>query len=68
MAEQNYRIEDIVDYSMQDNPTKVMDAFNSIISPKVLDGLATMKQNVAKQYLNHPAFEESTEEELGDTE
>ncbi len=38
---------DIVDYSMQNNPLKVNDAFGHLISSKVVDMLATKKQEVS---------------------
>lgn len=69
MAGKNYSFEDIVDYSMQDNPTKVMDAFNSLIAPKVMDGLAAMKQQVASNYMNaSQATEEDFEDDIEETE
>ena len=51
MAEQavqrDFKTVDIVDYSMQSNPTKVIDAFDQIISNKVVDGLETKKREVS---------------------
>ena len=38
---------DIIDYSMQNNPLKVNDAFGHLISSKVVDMLATKKQEVS---------------------
>ena len=51
MAEQtsqrNFKTVDIIDYSMQNNPTKVNDAFDQLISSKVIDGLETRKREVS---------------------
>ena len=51
MAEQttqrNFKTVDIIDYSMQSNPTSVNDAFDQIISNKVVDGLETKKREVS---------------------
>ena len=51
MAEQatqrDFKTVDIIDYSMQSNPTKVNDAFDQIITNKVVDGLETRKREVS---------------------
>ena len=51
MAEQevqrNFKTVDIIDYSMQSNPTQVHDAFDQIITSKVVDGLETKKREVS---------------------
>ena len=51
MAEQevqrNFKTVDILDYSMQSNPTKVNDAFDQIITSKVVNGLETKKREVS---------------------
>ena len=45
--QQEFKTVDIVDFSMQNNPIKVNDAFNQLISSKVVDMLATKKQEVS---------------------
>ena len=47
MAEQNFKTVDIIDYSMQSSPTQVHDAFDQIITNKVVDGLETKKREVS---------------------
>ena len=51
MAEQEvqrtFKTVDIIDYSMQSNPTSVNDAFDQIITSKVIDGLETRKREVS---------------------
>ena len=47
VAQQNFKTLDIIDYSMQSNPTKVNDAFDQIITSKVIDGLETKKREVS---------------------
>jgi len=47
MAEQDFKTVDIIDYSMQSNPTSVNDAFDQIITNKVVDGLETKKREVS---------------------
>ena len=53
MAEQEVNKEikmvDIVDFSMQDKPVKVTDAFNTLISDKVVNSISTRKQEVSAQ-------------------
>ena len=45
--QQEFKTVDLIDYSMQNNPLKVNDAFNQLISSKVVDMLATKKQEVS---------------------
>ena len=47
VTQQNFKTVDIIDYSMQSNPTKVSDAFDQIITNKVIDGLETKKREVS---------------------
>ena len=51
MAEQStqkdYKTVDIVDFAMQGKPTKINDAFGQLISNKVVDSLASRKQEVS---------------------
>ena len=51
MAKQQteFKTVDIVDFSMQDNPTKVMDAFGHVVSSKVVDSLTNRKREVSAQ-------------------
>ena len=46
-TQRNYKTVDIIDYSMQSNPTSVNDAFDQIITSKVIDGLETKKREVS---------------------
>ena len=46
-VQQNFKTVDIIDYSMQSNPTQVHDAFDQIIKNKVVDGLETRKREVS---------------------
>ena len=47
VAQQNFKTVDIIDYSMQSNPTKVNAAFDQIITNKVIGGLETKKREVS---------------------
>ena len=51
MAEQptqkEFKTVDIVDFAMQGNPLRINDAFGHLISNKVVDSLATKKQEVS---------------------
>ena len=51
MAEQetqrDFKTVDIVDFAMQSKPTRVNDAFGQLISNKIVDSLATKKQEVS---------------------
>ena len=57
MAEQEvqrtFKTVDIIDYSMQSNPTSVNDAFDQIITSKVIDGLETRKREVCARMFSH---------------
>ena len=75
MAEQevqrNFKTVDIIDYSMQSNPTKVNDAFDQIISNKVVDGLETKKREVSARIFSdkeEPEVEVQAEPEPETTE
>ena len=67
MAEQKtqkaLKMVDIVDFSMQDKPIKVTDAFNTLIADKVTNSIDARKQEVsAKMFadkVEEPAAEES---------
>ena len=63
-AQKDYKTVDIVDFAMQGKPTKINDAFGQLISNKVVDSLASRKQQVsAKMFadkVEEPAVEEPT--------
>ena len=46
-VQQNFKTVDIIDYSMQSSPTQVHDAFDQIITSKVVDGLEPRKREVS---------------------
>ena len=46
-AQQDFKTVDIIDYSMQSSPTQVHDAFDQIITSKVIDGFETKKREVS---------------------
>ena len=65
-AQQDFKMVDIIDFAMQSKPTKVNDAFGQLISNKVVDSLATRKQEVSAKMFSDkeedPAIEEPTAE------
>ena len=65
MAEQatqrDFKTVDIIDYSMQSNPSKVNDAFDQIITNKVIGGLETKKREVSARMFSDK--EENSNEE-----
>ncbi len=65
MAEQQISKEttpvNIVDFSMQDKPIKVTDAFNSIMSNKIVDSLVAKKQEVSAQMFTNKIQEPEVE-------
>ena len=68
MAEQptqkEFKTVDIVDFAMQGNPLRINDAFGHLISNKVVDSLATKKQEVsAKIFADKVEPEAETTEE-----
>ena len=68
MAEQEANKEiktvDIVDFSMQDKPIKVTDAFNSLISDKVVDSITSRKQDVATKMFSNKEMPTTGEPEV----
>ena len=66
MAEQETQRElkmvDIVDFSMQDKPIKVTDAFNTLIADKVTSAIDTRKQDVSARMFADKVEEPSVEE------
>ena len=65
MAEQQepreLRTVDIVDFSMQDKPVKVTDAFNTLIADKVTNSIDVRKQEVSAKMFADKVEEPSTE-------
>ena len=65
MAEQETQRElkmvDIVDFSMQDKPIKVTDAFNTLIADKVTNSIDVRKQEVSAKMFADKIEEPSTE-------
>ena len=61
-VQQDFKTVDIIDFAMQSKPTRVNDAFGQLISNKVVNSLASRKQEVsAKMFTNKeedPAIEE----------
>ena len=66
-ANKEIKMVDIVDFSMQDKPVKVTDAFNSLISNKVVDSIASRKQDVATSMFTSKVEEPSVEEPPAET-
>ena len=66
MAEQevqrDFKTVDIIDYSMQSKPTQVHDAFDQIITNKVVDGLETRKREVSARMFSDKIEEPEIEE------
>ena len=55
------RTVDIVDFSMQDKPIKVTDAFNTLIADKVTNSIDVRKQEVSAKMFADKIEEPSTE-------
>ena len=68
VAQQNFKTVDIIDYSMQSNPTKVNDAFDQIITNKVVDGLETKKREVSARMFSDKEEISNEEPEAETTE
>ncbi len=68
VAQQNFKTLDIIDYSMQSNPTKVNDAFDQIITSKVIDGLETKKREVSARMFSDKEEISNEEPEAETTE
>ena len=67
MAEQEtqkaLKMVDIVDFSMQDKPIKVGDAFNTLIADKVTSAIDTRKQDVSARMFADKVEEPAAAEE-----
>ena len=61
-AQRDFKTVDIIDYSMQSNPTSVNDAFDQIITNKVVDGLETRKREVSARMFSDKIEEPEIEE------
>ena len=61
-VQQDFKTVDIIDYSMQSNPTQVHDAFDQIITNKVVDGLETRKREVSARMFSDKIEEPEIEE------
>ena len=72
MAEQttqrDFKTVDIIDYSMQSNPSKVNDAFDQIITNKVIGGLETKKREVSARMFSDKEEISNEEPEAETTE
>ena len=61
-VQQDFKTVDIIDYSMQSSPTQVHDAFDQIITSKVVDGLETRKREVSARMFSDKIEEPEIEE------
>ena len=61
-VQQDFKTVDIIDYSMQSSPTQVHDAFDQIITNKVVDGLETKKREVSARMFSDKIEEPEIEE------
>ena len=61
-AQRDFKTVDIIDYSMQSKPTQVHDAFDQIITSKVVDGLETRKREVSARMFSDKIEEPEIEE------
>ena len=61
-VQQDFKTVDIIDYSMQSSPTQVHDAFDQIITSKVIDGLETRKREVSARMFSDKIEEPEIEE------
>ena len=67
-AQRDFKTVDIIDYSMQSNPTKVNDAFDQIITSKVIGGLETKKREVSARMFSDKEEISNEEPEAETTE
>ena len=69
-AQRDFKTVDIIDYSMQSKPTQVHDAFDQIITNKVVDGLETKKREVSARIFSdkEPEVEVQAEPKAETTE
>jgi len=64
VTQQNFKTVDIIDYSMQSNPSKVNDAFDQIITNKVIGGLETKKREVSARMFSDKEDNSNEEPEV----
>ena len=68
VAQRDFKTVDIIDYSMQSKPTQVHDAFDQIITNKVVDGLETKKREVSARMFSDKEEISNEEPEAETTE
>lgn len=59
-----YTVKDIIDFSAQESPTKVMDAFDSIIRQKATAQLDNYREMVAQNMFSTPEDGDDVEDDL----
>ena len=67
-TQQNFKTVDIIDFAMQSKPTRVNDAFGQLISNKVVNSLASRKQEVSAKMFADKVEEPISEPEAETTE
>ena len=66
MEETSVTSVDLINYALEDNPTKMGDVFNNLVMQKVVDAVSTRKQELAQSMFD--AAEEGDTEETTDQE
>jgi hypothetical protein len=56
-----YSLNDIIRGAFNDEPSKVKDAFEYLITPKIIDALEARKQEIANALFNSPQDTEEVE-------
>lgn len=50
-----YSIQDLIDASVEKEPTKMYDVFDQLIGPRVMDALESRKKDIASSLFNSKA-------------
>ncbi len=58
----DYTSYDIIDFSLNNNPAEVVNAFNQLISNKIADLIQARRQEVVQTMFNAPNTNEANEE------
>jgi hypothetical protein len=70
-VDQQYNVNDIIKYAYENQPSKVQDVFNELMSGRIYDSIMQKKVEVAQQFFNQDRVgddmdEAPTEEDIED--
>jgi hypothetical protein len=61
-VDQQYNVNDIIKYAYENQPSKVQDVFNELMSGRIYDSIMQKKVEVAQQFFNQDRVGDDMEE------